>query len=515
MRESAGKRVTRKLFYTEFLPGCLSSEQLAQGNYLLLLGQPPKELEFTDAWDVPRHQIWSVERDGDVYHAQESLELGVNLDHVELWEHLRYLLHKNQQFQVMNLDIEGSFLTNIDPALDAALLYCWRNPETVVATYSSIGRDKTLLMEGVKSLATFLWLAPEETIELLATFQERYRLAGYKRTTRLILRDLFWLRSHLEHMASTAAQVNLATTSSVITLFTAENKIWEAVVAAGNLPLKLGQLQRTVEKLAGSRNFRSNTKVAWLPSFAVDFQVIHHVLYRAQRPWSHRGYFTKFTVVDQSNNCFDWTRTALTSLAKSALTTVDEHGQRRDWNQVVRADPKIRKIVVWDPGLARATARTKIYTTFSPRQLTVRTPMDDWLPSIQAIRTQMKQRPTGKEVMSMAAYMKDGSLTNWGRERLRELAREHRNTDVIAAIVPDSIPRQSIIAYVAIANRSGNGHHLTRNGRLTEHGKAAVIKLARQHRNWDTERVLDALAPTVRLRVNKQSITAHIARARR
>ena len=50
-------------------------------------------------------------------------------------------------------------------------------------------------------------------------------------------------------------------------------------------------------------------------------------------------------------------------------------------------------------------------------------------------------------------FMKDGTLTSDGRAVIRALAANGLSTAAIRAEVPESVPLQSIIAFVAVARR--------------------------------------------------------------
>lgn len=191
MRESIGKGVARKIFFEEVLPAEFSHESLANGNVLLLLGEEPRELPYTDALGIPRTQIWSVERISKIYRKQIRQKLGVHLNFGEMKRFLIGTLHSNQEFLIFNLDVEGSYLSQLDAAMAPILLLCLRNPETLVGSYSSISRDTEMLWEGVKSLAIFLWLSKELTLETFKSLYRQYELAGSRSPVNMVLRDFF------------------------------------------------------------------------------------------------------------------------------------------------------------------------------------------------------------------------------------------------------------------------------------------------------------------------------------
>ena len=50
-------------------------------------------------------------------------------------------------------------------------------------------------------------------------------------------------------------------------------------------------------------------------------------------------------------------------------------------------------------------------------------------------------------------FMRDGKLTDYGRQHIRDLARKGMKTDAIASRVPASVPRGTITACIANAFR--------------------------------------------------------------
>jgi hypothetical protein len=50
-------------------------------------------------------------------------------------------------------------------------------------------------------------------------------------------------------------------------------------------------------------------------------------------------------------------------------------------------------------------------------------------------------------------FVRSGKMTDEGREYIRACARKGLSTDEIARLVPDSVPRQTIVATRAVANR--------------------------------------------------------------
>ena len=124
----------------------------------------------------------------------------------------------HHDISVFNLDICGSYLRAVDPVLGKLLLHVRQNPRTVMATYSSAGRDRPQLMEGLKSLVTLLWLAPDAIDRLARQLYAQYRSTQLAESDRnrhevaknMLLRHMFWLRSHMEHIMIGAHELEMS-----------------------------------------------------------------------------------------------------------------------------------------------------------------------------------------------------------------------------------------------------------------------------------------------------------------
>lgn len=481
MRESVGKSMARALFYRECLPSWLTDVQLRSGNFLLLLGDEPREIPHLDALGVPRDHVWSVERDRAIFHRQLAQELGVSLYCGDMVEYLRHLLHMNQGFAVLNLDIEGSYLMNLDPAMTPVLLFCWRNPETVVATYSSIGRDTEMLWEGIKSLALFRWLAPTLTSELVATLCARYASTGFTEPLRMTLRDLFWLRSQLEHTAIASALVQVTSGRSVDRLLAAGDALWSSIIAhAGRAPLRLRGLEDAVAAVTQGEQFTHEIVGGALPVLGVALAAQQHVIYRAERPWSHRCYFTKYAARPAPVACREWAHEALAEFLAAPLTFIDRDRRRTD--VILGGDSSTR-----DPAMIL------------------------W-PSAAALR---QYRPRQPDRMSDALYLEDlrGTLRSLG-ERLREVPQPVTTRPQMPNMGEEENQTMATSRRNRSATRRTNGTPLVDGGKLTDAGKTLVRTLAIC---GDDTNAIMAQLPS-RCRGNealRRSVTAYIAIARR
>ena len=459
MRESKGKSVIRRFFYLDCLPQWLTSEQLSSGNFLVLLGDEPREIPLLDALGVNREHVWSIEHDLNIYRKQAEWDLGVSLHYGEMIEYLESLLHSNRRFLVLNLDIEGSYLNQLDPAMSSVLLFCWRNPKTVVATYSSIGRDASTLWEGVKSLSLFLWLAPEITKRALGSLSHRYAKAGFTKPTLMVLRDFFWMRSLLEHTLSMSTVLGINLQASAKQFIEEANAVWAMVVQEQKSILRLRDMERFLKCVdsQGSLNV----------GLGLSIGALHSVIYNAERPWSQRGYFVKFKVLPEVVKCRPWLEDFLRVLIESPLTFVNRAGKKME----------LRGFSSVAGGLEVWRGRD-IYTHFQPREVQYFGETLHSMPLLEIIhpwdqqalieRVSKRRAILGcsnqKEVIDVSkkknnksvALIRNGVLTEDGVGLIRRLAKSGMDTQAILKVAP-SVPERTVRAYVAVARRKVNG----------------------------------------------------------
>jgi hypothetical protein len=362
MQESDGKSAARSYFYTRCLPDWLTGEQLRAGNYLLLLGDTPRELELLDDLRVPRQRIWSVESAINIYRRQLGWNAGVSLHYGPVDEYLSDLLHSNQGFCTLNLDVEGTYLTNLDPAMTPVLLFCWRNPETIVGTYSTISRDAPVLYEGIRSLAIFLWLVPDLVQQVVVQGMAQYESAQYIRPFRMMLRDLFWIRSIMEHALVASATVGTTSCASVESIFTCMEMIWDSVAATREIPLTLQAIMTAVDVAQKDRAFQKVLSSSVAPTIGVALQATRDVVYKARHPWCQRCYFTKFVSLDDPMHYGEWLRETLQRVLAEPLISIDRTGVV---NEIV-ARPVEPSLL--DPTLTVCTNKN-LFDKFVPRSV--------------------------------------------------------------------------------------------------------------------------------------------------
>jgi hypothetical protein len=315
MQQTAAKALVRRFFYEEFLPTQLPPQLLQSSNYLVLLGEGPDEMRMLDSLGVPGYRIYSVERDPAVFRRQSQLarrgQLGVVLYSGDLAEFVTHHLHTNQRFRVLNLDIYGAYRTSIDPVMTPILMFARDNQRTVIATYSNAGRDRPQLMEGLKSLAVCRWLAPAATARVVDELFGRYRAAGLSPNVSLnmILRHLFWVRSHLEHTLEGALALHLARHDSVAKLLNGFDRCWNALKFM-TAPLRYGQWLEAADRLP---RFNSQAKL-----FDLGLHAVTVATYESTHGMYHTGWFATYQRAAPVS-VRDWLEQALTALTASPL----------------------------------------------------------------------------------------------------------------------------------------------------------------------------------------------------
>ncbi len=333
MQQTPGKDAARELLYRECLPNWLSSLQLRSGHHLVLLGPEPRELPFFKELDVPMSHITSVERDLAVCTAQMGWKTGATIYYGELNDYVEQLLHEQQRYVFMNLDIEGSYIVNTDPAMTSIILFAWLNPESVIATYSTLGRDPRMLMEGVKSLAVFLWMAPEETLRLMRLMAHRYDQCGSERPFNLALRDLFWIRSVLEHTMVAAAHLQLTDRLMVKRFFDIGDILWERVRTCLIKKMTLLQFINTVRGAAQTTSLQNILENYTEPQVGLTIGDLWHVMYKGVPQWRQRCYVSRFHWLPQLMPASAWLRETLNRFTVARFTDISHEGFRRDFEE--------------------------------------------------------------------------------------------------------------------------------------------------------------------------------------
>lgn len=454
VRLSAAKALVRQYFYKQFLPSQLPLQLVQTGNYLVLLGDELGEAQLLQELGVPGRNIHSVESKLAILERQMIQMKRGNLQAAmlyfgELSTFIRNHLYSNQSFQVLNLDICGSYLHHIDPVMTPVLLFARRNPKTVIATYTNVGRDRLQLGEGLKSLTLFYWLAPEVTMQVAETLFARYRACGMRPLTAftMILRHMFWVRSHFEHIL--AGQVMIGPTRLAVAqnLLGSFEEVWSTVRKSLRHGFTHQDILRAVAK---------QKSVKQLPP-VLDLNIQHVVTatYEAIDIAYHSAWFCTYQRVHLMEPVM-WAEQALLSLIAQPLLFASGETDVL----IMIEEPTLPippRTVIWKKVQliqGRALPMPRRSRQFAALRTTAPAVVASPAPAIlqsSEVREEVKRPMPNRTVRSQG----DTNHKISPAEIARLLARQGFTTDDIAEMVPD-ISRSSIRAYVAHASRSQN-----------------------------------------------------------
>jgi hypothetical protein len=366
VEQTTAKSLVRDYFYMHYLPGQLSPQLIRGSNYLVLLGEHQEELEMLDRLGVPRYRVYCVERrEGAMLSLSQRAyfeALGTALYFGQLADFVRYHLHTNQRFLVLHLDVCGSFLLNLDPVLAEILLFAWRNPRTVVATYSSAGRDRSQLPEGVKSLALCQWISPDGTEMLVDNLYGRCQAAGMSKavSANMVLRHLFWLRSHWERILMGSAALGNLPADQAREWIDRTQAFWQHIKAGVSAPITYGMLRNAVGRFHGT--------APDVPGFDIVPREVQTITYRAYGGFYHLGWFAVYRHTEGLRTAREWLTEMADSLTAQPLLFAD-HDDRALRRLDLKKSPDSDQ-VIWPqeqmPRHSRAFLIPKVAGQFSP-----------------------------------------------------------------------------------------------------------------------------------------------------
>ncbi len=364
MQESPAKAVARELYHKRAIPAWLTKEQIQTGHRLMLLSYPARELPYLDELNVPRANIISVEDNYSIYRDQLNSHWGVGLHYGKVVDYLEMLLHENKSLVDMNLDIEGPYLNNLDPAMTSVHLFCWRNPQTVVGTYSTVGYDYRMIWEGIKSLQFFILLAPRETLNLLNALTTRYEQAHYLDPVNLALRDLFWIRSNVEHALNASAVIGVISPSIFRKVILSGNQIWEYLIKVKHKPLKTQHLLDAAKQWVSLAEAEGVDRVLRKPAIGIEVNDLYHVIYRGQNQWSQMCYFVRFKETGTLLSAREWALGCFKLFMQKPLIYICKKGKEYSINNQPSGLMSTKLLELWHDN--------RIYKEFKPRNLEVK-----------------------------------------------------------------------------------------------------------------------------------------------
>lgn len=444
MKESKGKASARKYFYEEILAGCFSSEELWSKDCLVLLGEEKRELPF-----ILSKNIVSLERNRKIFLRQKrEQDERIRYYNCEAVDYLAKLHRAKKDFAFLNLDVEGTYFNQINPAISSVLLYALKNPAVLVATCSTIGRDTEVIWEGIKSLAIFLWLAEKETLEFVQKRYTSYRIAKYENPIRMVVRDLYWLRSHLEHSLVVSTSLGAIESGSMKMFFWTEEIIWKKIINSQQCKIN-SMLDLIQENPVIVKNLEEI-------KLSVGINFISQVVYKAAHPWKQAIYVARYQKFSEPIDCSDWARKMLADFSKSPLISFGKNGRMKD---IARCDymqslDKIMRISIWHKPDIKKYQPKKVNPNPFSRKLAL------------AMIADIPKMEKGRKEDKVEKLVNEGKLTDSGIVFVKKLAKEGKSTEEIQSALGEKSEAlwKIIRAYVAYARR-------------TQTGKSIVLKL--------------------------------------
>jgi hypothetical protein len=436
VKQTATKALARSYFYREFLPSRLTPDQLANGQFLVLLGDTDLELTLLRELGVPGGNIHSVENDRKLYLKQlrfnRDRDEPVRFYNKSLENLIAEQLHSNKQLLVLNLDIYGAYLSAIDPVMTQILRFARRNTQTIIATYTNVGRDRQQLLEGLKSLSVCLWLAPDATMFTVNRMYSRYVSAGMSSNVafHMVLRHLFWVRSHMEHVILSAITVGQVSGDLAAEFLGRLENCWQQATIPFMGSMTYGALVRTVLSL---------DRPGRLPKiFNLVIQEVDLVTYAARGGYYHHGWYTVYGKLKRSVSADVWLTDALLKLTAKPLLFAN-HGADRLMSFDTMNGTQLEYLTIWSGDEFGTAGRSLLIPETSPM--------------LQA---------ADKEVADQAWRREDrpqvGDLVIDVKEMVRQLAAEGLMTDEVMERLPQGckLERRSVTAIIARANGARN-----------------------------------------------------------
>lgn len=427
MKQTAGKVFARDYFYHNYLSSFVTPRQLRNLNILTLLGEDFRELELLHELGIPPYRVFSVERDHAIYKRQQEQNReegnGVALYYSDLADFVHTHL-KHHAITAFNLDICGSYLRAVDPVLGELLMHVRKSPQTVMATYHSAARDKPQLMEGLKSLIVLLWLAPEVIDRLVRHFYGQYRSAELGKRERnrdevsrnMLLRNMFWLRSHMEHIMIGSCILELTDSGKVSAALREQEKVWERFVS-NSFPVTYAEMLEFALSLSRPQELDVQMDL--------DFGDVEFLTYAANDGFYHNCYFATFESSGSTVPLDAWLAETSRSLRQNKVVLIDAKGDPYA-SQYGRLAVDTDRAVMWDKGDLELRLRQVVIPPSDSRELPV---ADD--------------------------EAEEAALAKTTVEMIRRLARENPSMDAreLSQKLSLQLPIPQIAAHMAVARR--------------------------------------------------------------
>lgn len=320
MRESIGKHLMRNWLYLSLVPSWLKHKPINDANFLVLLGEEGYELPLLKLLGVRSQNIWSIENDQMVFDKQIASKWPVSLYQGDANEFLNHLLLRGTGFDVLNLDIEGSYYINLDPGMATVFSFLTKNTNAILCTYNTMCRDQNMILEGLVSLYIFLWLLPELTTKVFCSLMATYQSFGCSEPDLVVLRDFFIIRSYVENSIMSAYLQKKVAKSKITELSNETIFFWQDIRDKFSKLKNIADIARKLKDgiVRNRKVFETKYDLVIVDKFA-------RYVYRAVRPWSQLCYFSTHTV-NESCSYVDAAEHFLNKMATTHINFTDWSG---------------------------------------------------------------------------------------------------------------------------------------------------------------------------------------------
>lgn len=445
MKHTPAKDTSRKLFY-EFVKKGFSAKELSEARAVVLLGEEMRELPILDKLGIARHRITCIESDSRIYqdmyfwNMKRGPEEKIALYGGELNDYLKFLIDREQNVAIFNLDITGTLLNNTIPQFENVIALSKAQPKTVVGTYLSAGRDLGVLTEAFKATA-WLMLFDDKFKNLIQEVASSFIQAGYKPS--VALSHSFRVMHWFYHMLYALVKIQHPKRVKMMSLQRVPIKFWEkALLSKQTLTWK-----RVCQLISEQKHISPKIKSLQLPCALVDLQFM---AYRN----SHWTQICHFFRLEQSAEMTlgDVMKTMFLGLAKFKFAGVD--------GKLIRVN-KSKGLSSFDKVSILTPAAAKKLKSSLPKNEQTTKAKKSVRPAIIPTKEAQQQLEvtTQPTVVTLpppkkTLWNKSQGFTEAGKEFIRARARAGSKTADLAKFFPKQAPTKSISAFIAIANRN-------------------------------------------------------------
>lgn len=361
--DQPAKNQARSYLYNEFLPAVLSGSRIRNGFYLVLPGAEALELEILKDLEVNPRNVVGIENHGVTFWlmkqriAELNYPVALSYSSEQDWGVAQYLTHQlrsNRFFTMLNLDIEGQFSSQLYDCFTDVLLYCYRRPETVVATYYTSGRTRTDINQGLITLGMLTSMGYGEIFKALKHRFGQFVTADTTSTNQA-LRMLYWWRAHLDHLIRAEVISGRLPREAVSQYFDYLKGIWKLI---RELPGPV-----ITESQIAALDYSVLPKLGDI-NIGVNLGRLDMLFYYGTGTFIQNCFFAKYDHLDKLQALPDWLSESAQRISCARIAFIDEQGGINDSidPHVVQQDIKsLDDEVVWQ----NAPKRNDLLT-FSP-----------------------------------------------------------------------------------------------------------------------------------------------------